>query len=399
MTTGFNIQTAADMHANVQNAKNIPASLKTQLTTQASPAQVQATQADALQGMQAVAAGGKMSDEQIKSGFALASAGGLALASGMSMSAAMPIMLPIAVVVFGAGAAGAALIEGALGMHAHSTQTYTCTEKDKKDNPRGSNPLDPRWVHALKPHLYDNNQGNDSNARPWKPATNGKFETWTRPILMLAGDMMGNCLPVPGMKGVSDDTMKHAMDTGQTLPWQVEEEGNFALWCLGLIKVWNDSNPGAPMRKITMVTSGPDMTKIAHGELAMDPIQGMLWQFRRTLKQYNTQYKSGAPITIDVAEPLPAHVVKKTVALHLGPVTKVPPAHLASATIVPHPVLPKAPAQAVVPSVSTASVTAKGKSPLLAMAGGAAAGFFVAGPIGAAFGAAIGWGANKVLAK
>jgi hypothetical protein len=291
----FSVSTPAQMQANVQGAANVPASVKAQLTTASSPAAVAATEATALSGIQTVAAGGTPSSAQIQSGLALGSAAALSLASGMSMAAAMPVMIPIAIVVFGAGLAGGALIQSALGITNHGN--YACQGNDR---PRA--PTDSNWVHATTPSLYDGATSDNAGiARPWSPATSGKFETWARPILQLAGDMIANCMPLPGLKPLSDSAQS-AMNSGNTLPAQVEGEGNFALWQLALVKVWNDTWPGAPMRTITM-------GNYPYGDpRLLDPVQGMLWMARRTLKQYENQYKSGAPISIQVADPSPGPV-------------------------------------------------------------------------------------------
>jgi hypothetical protein len=291
----FNVSTPAQMQANVQGAANVPVSVKAQLTTAASPSAVAATESTALSGIQTVAAGGTPSSAQIQSGLALGSAAALSLASGMSMAAAMPVMIPIAIVVFGAGLAGGALIQSALGITNHGN--YACQGSDR---PRA--PTDSNWVHATFPSLYDGATTDQANVgRPWSPATSGKFETWARPILQLAGDMVSNCMPLPGLKPLSDSAQS-AMDSGNTLPAQVEGESNFALWQLALIKVWNDANPGAPMRTIAM-------GNYPYGDpRLLDPVQGMMWMFRRRLSQYSSQQHSGAPISIEVADPSPGPV-------------------------------------------------------------------------------------------
>lgn len=348
----FGVSTAGQMQANVHAAANVPASVKASLTTAATPAAVAATESEALAGIQTVAAGGTPSSAQIQSGLALGSAAALSLATGMSMTAAMPVMIPIAIVVFGAGLAGGALIQSALGISNHGN--YACQKASDTHAP-GS----PEWVHSYTPSLYDGAAHDRAGiARPWTPATRGKFETWARPILMLAGDMQGNCMPVPGIKPLSDSAQK-ALDNGNTLPAQQEGQGNFSLWMLGLIKVWNDANPGAPMRTITMTTPPAGYV---HGEVGMDPIQGMLWQFRRTLKQYEPQYKSGAPISIQVADPVPR--AARSLAFHLGPV----PVHMVPAAVA----LRAAPPPSLAPRASSSG----GVVAVLAVAGVAAAGAF-----------------------
>jgi hypothetical protein len=378
--------TSADFHTNLQAVQGVPANVTSQLTTAASPDQVQATQADALSGIQSVASGGTLSKSQIQSGLGLAAAGALSLSSGMALSAAMPIMLPLAAVLFASGAAIDALIKGALGIGMGSN--WACDPRDKTQY--GDSPSDPKWRHTLSPSLYDNWTGNAPYS--WKPATNGKFETWARPILMLANDIAGNCHAVPGVKPTNPDTIKHAYETGSTVDWQKEAQLNRAKWEQGLIKVWNDSNPGAPMRTIKQdIKLGMNDPKL------FDPIQDMLWRFRRILPQYASQLKGNIPISIQVADPSPAHVVKKTLPLHLGSavaVAKVAPTHLANANIVVTKTSPVP--QAIVPGKAIGGASS---SNYLAMAGGAAVGFAVAGPIGAGVGAVIGWGAGKLLKK
>lgn len=273
----------------------IPSNLKAQLTSAITPSGTADIQASATSGIQAVAAGGDLTNPtEIQGGFALASAGALALGAGMSIAAAVPVMVPIAAIVFGGGVGISSLMRSVFHISdANTSQIYACTPEDTSN---GTSPSDPKWKRGFSPSLYDNfGAGSPPN---WQPATNGKFETWARPILMRAEDGYLNCQPPPGVQQISSDDLQKAVSAGDITGVGKLNDYYDALWQLGAIKAWNDSNPGAPMRSVSLDPSIP------FGDpRGRDVIQLMLWRFRRTLSQYASQYASGAPISIQVADP------------------------------------------------------------------------------------------------
>lgn len=311
------VSSYADLQGGIQTlqgAPDVPAQLQAQVTSAATPDQIQGTEAIGLSGMQSVASGDAMSPDQIRGGFALAASGALALGAGMSLSAAMPIMLPIAAIVFAGGAGIEAVLKHIFGINAANTsQVYACSSND---NTNGTSPTDPKWKRAWHPSLYD---GADYHSPPnWHPATSGKFESWARPLLIRALDMSGNCQPVPGAQQVDPGQLQKAIDGGDLSGVGRLADYYTAMWQLGLIKAWNESNPGAPMRTITLDTSIP------YGDLrGHDPVQEMLWRFRRVLTRYQSQLAANAPISIQVADPGPNDTKKMTSLLHLGPVAQV----------------------------------------------------------------------------
>jgi len=87
-------------------------------------------------------------------------------------------------------------------------------------------------------------------------------------------------------------------------------------------------------------------------------------------------------------------IPKKTLAFHMGNVGKpaqAPPPQIAP--IVPHKDIPSVQSKNVLVTAPVA------KTNYLTIAGGAVAGLAIAGPVGAAVGAVLGWGAGKILAK
>jgi hypothetical protein len=293
--SGFLVGGVGVDYASFATDPSVPQDLKSRLSASITPAGTEGIQNLGMSGIQAVAGGGSLSPSEIQGGFALASAGALALGAGMSLSAAMPIMLPIAAVVFGGGVEISSLLRSVLKISdANTSQIYACTPGDTSN---GSSPSDPKWKRAYTPSLYDEYSVGSPN---WHPATSGKFETWARPILMRAEDGYLNCQPPPGVQQVSADDLQKAVSAGDLSGVGKLTDYYEALWQLGAIKAWNDLNVGAPMRSIALDTTIP------YGDpRGNDVVQKMLWRFRRTLKLYASEYASGAPIAIQVADPAP----------------------------------------------------------------------------------------------
>lgn len=284
-------------YTSFQADPSVPQNLKSQLAASVTPAGTEAIQSAGMSGIQAVTSGQSMSPDAIQGGFALASAGALALGAGMSLTAAVPVMAPIAAVVFAGGAGISDLMRSVFHISdANTSQIYACTPSDTSN---GTSPSDPKWKRGFSPSLYDGyGQGQPPT---WQPATSGKFETWARPILMRAEDGYLNCAPPPGVQQISADDLQKAVSAGDLSGVGKLNDYYDALWQLGAIKAWNDSNPGAPTRSVAL-----DPT-IPYGDpRGNDVIQKMLWRFRRTLTQYAQQYASGAPIAVQVADPSPA---------------------------------------------------------------------------------------------
>ena len=257
---GVHVGQSVQSYADVAQS-SAQASFQAQISANSTPAAISATQSSAAGGALSVVSGNQPSDAQIQAGFAVGSALAMAAATGMSISAAMPVMAPIALVVFGGGYALGALVQSALGIH--NMGVIACTDEDTTN---GSSPSDPRWKNYAV------------EWPGWAPASSGTFETWARPILIRASELLLNCKPVPG-----------AANTGH-------KDADFAAWQAALVAQWNGYFPGVATRTIAIDTS--PRSCCGPGSTEGDPIQQMIWSFRR-----NAQ---GNPTSIEVANPTPA---------------------------------------------------------------------------------------------
>lgn len=255
------------------------------LLAAASPQAQAAIVANGYAGAEAAIKGQPLTEAQVQSGFALGASGALMVA-GVSATAALAIMAPIAAVVFGGGELIGLAIQKAFGITNHGV--IACSSDDPTKY--GSDPTDPKWLKVVGIGSTIATPGGPTVVQP---ATDGSFERWARPVIRVALELSANCKPIPGAKTWRD-------------------------FANGLISVWNAmAAPGSPMRTIGYVwekcVADPSVTfgSAAQSQCyaqAYDPVQVMIQS--AFMEQYDNLDRTNVvapaiahPWAIQVADP------------------------------------------------------------------------------------------------